>query len=130
MNEFEIKPYPFGQLAQMYYPGHNYQSALAEKTKVNFVFSLAFLYLCAKVLRYYRSLRKYSSQLDMFSLAYSYLCRGFNRQKVWVSRILFVNLQCQSRICLVIFAALSRVNLRYGKIMGIYICCSGTYEKH
>ena len=25
---FEIKPYPFGELAQMYYPDHNYQSAL------------------------------------------------------------------------------------------------------
>ena len=25
---FEIKPYPFGDLAQMYYPDHNYQSAL------------------------------------------------------------------------------------------------------
>ena len=28
MNEFTIKPYPFGDLAQMYYPDHNYQSAL------------------------------------------------------------------------------------------------------
>ena len=28
MNEFEIKPYPFGDLAQMYYPDHNYDSAL------------------------------------------------------------------------------------------------------
>ena len=28
MNEFTIKPYPFGELAQMYYPDHNYQSAL------------------------------------------------------------------------------------------------------
>ena len=28
MNEFAIKPYPFGELAQMYYPDHNYQSAL------------------------------------------------------------------------------------------------------
>ena len=25
---FEIKPYPFGDLAQMYSPDHNYQSAL------------------------------------------------------------------------------------------------------
>ena len=24
----EIKSYPFGELAQMYYPDHNYQSAL------------------------------------------------------------------------------------------------------
>ena len=28
MNEFEIKPYPFGDLTQMYYPDHNYDSAL------------------------------------------------------------------------------------------------------
>ena len=28
MEEFKIKPYPFGELAQMYYPDHNYQSAL------------------------------------------------------------------------------------------------------
>ena len=28
MNEFKIKPYPFGDLAQMYYPDHNYDSAL------------------------------------------------------------------------------------------------------
>ena len=28
MNEFAIKPYPFGDLAQMYYPDHNYDSAL------------------------------------------------------------------------------------------------------
>ena len=28
MNEFTIKPYNFGNLAQMYYPDHPYQSAL------------------------------------------------------------------------------------------------------
>ena len=28
MEIFKIKPYPFGDLAQMYYPDHNYQSAL------------------------------------------------------------------------------------------------------
>ena len=28
MNHFKIKPYPFGELAQMYYPDHNYSSAL------------------------------------------------------------------------------------------------------
>ena len=28
MNHFKIKPYPFGELAQMYYPDHNYDSAL------------------------------------------------------------------------------------------------------
>ena len=28
MDEFVIKPYPFGELAQMYYPDHNYDSAL------------------------------------------------------------------------------------------------------
>ena len=28
MNEFTIKPYNFGELAQMYYPDHPYQSAL------------------------------------------------------------------------------------------------------
>ena len=28
MENFKIKPYPFGDLAQMYYPDHNYQSAL------------------------------------------------------------------------------------------------------
>ena len=28
MNQFVIKPYPFGELAQMYYPDHSYQSAL------------------------------------------------------------------------------------------------------
>lgn len=26
--EFKIKPYPFAELAQMYYPDHNYDSAL------------------------------------------------------------------------------------------------------
>ena len=26
MKRFKIKPYPFGELAQMYYPDHNYQS--------------------------------------------------------------------------------------------------------
>ena len=28
MDEFVINPYPFGELAQMYYPDHNYDSAL------------------------------------------------------------------------------------------------------
>lgn len=28
MGRFEIKPYNFGELAQLYYPDHNYQSAL------------------------------------------------------------------------------------------------------
>ena len=28
MERFEIKPYNFGELAQLYYPDHNYQSAL------------------------------------------------------------------------------------------------------
>ena len=28
MEPFKIKPYPFGELAQMYYPDHNYDSAL------------------------------------------------------------------------------------------------------
>ena len=28
MKRFEIKPYNFGELAQMYYPDHNYDSAL------------------------------------------------------------------------------------------------------
>ena len=28
MKRFRIKPYLFGELAQMYYPDHNYQSAL------------------------------------------------------------------------------------------------------
>ena len=28
MKQFLIKSYPFGQLAQMYYPDHTYQSAL------------------------------------------------------------------------------------------------------
>ena len=28
MKRFEIKDYNFGELAQMYYPDHNYQSAL------------------------------------------------------------------------------------------------------
>ena len=28
MKRFEIKPYLFGELAQMYYPDHNYDSAL------------------------------------------------------------------------------------------------------
>ena len=28
MKRFEIKPYYFGELAQMYYPDHNYDSAL------------------------------------------------------------------------------------------------------
>ena len=28
MKQFLIKSYPFGQLAQMYYPDHNYDSAL------------------------------------------------------------------------------------------------------
>ena len=28
MNKFEIRSYPFGQLAQMYYPDHDYQGAL------------------------------------------------------------------------------------------------------
>ncbi len=28
MNRFEIKPYLFGELAQMYYPDHSYDSAL------------------------------------------------------------------------------------------------------
>ena len=28
MNRYEIKPYRFGDLAQMYYPDHNYDSAL------------------------------------------------------------------------------------------------------
>ena len=27
MKRFEIKPYNFAELAQMYYPDHNYQSA-------------------------------------------------------------------------------------------------------
>ena len=29
MTIFKIKNYPFGELAQMYYPDHNYDSALA-----------------------------------------------------------------------------------------------------
>ena len=28
MEQFKIKPYSFGELAQMYYPDHNYDSAL------------------------------------------------------------------------------------------------------
>ena len=28
MERFQIKPYNFGELAQLYYPDHNYQSAL------------------------------------------------------------------------------------------------------
>ena len=28
MKQFRIKPYGFGELAQMYYPDHNYDSAL------------------------------------------------------------------------------------------------------
>ena len=28
MTRFKIKDYPFGELAQMYYPDHNYDSAL------------------------------------------------------------------------------------------------------
>ena len=28
MSDFEIKEYPFGELAQLYYPQHNYDSAL------------------------------------------------------------------------------------------------------
>ena len=28
MERFQIKPYNFEELAQLYYPGHNYQSAL------------------------------------------------------------------------------------------------------
>ena len=28
MKRFKIRPYPFGDLAQMYYPDRNYQSAL------------------------------------------------------------------------------------------------------
>ena len=28
MEKFQIKNYPFGELAQMYYPDHNYDSAL------------------------------------------------------------------------------------------------------
>ena len=28
MEHFKIKPYPFGELAQMYYPDHPYDSAL------------------------------------------------------------------------------------------------------
>jgi hypothetical protein len=28
MEEFKIKDYPFGELAQLYYPDRNYQSAL------------------------------------------------------------------------------------------------------
>ena len=28
MKRFKIQPYLFGELAQMYYPDHNYQSAL------------------------------------------------------------------------------------------------------
>ena len=28
MERFKIKPYPFGELAQMSYPDHNYDSAL------------------------------------------------------------------------------------------------------
>ena len=28
MEQFRIKPYRFGELAQMYYPDHNYDSAL------------------------------------------------------------------------------------------------------
>ena len=28
MKRFRIKPYGFGELAQMYYPDHNYDSAL------------------------------------------------------------------------------------------------------
>lgn len=28
MDEFVINPYPFGELAQMYYPDHSYDSAL------------------------------------------------------------------------------------------------------
>ena len=28
MTPFKIRDYPFGELAQLYYPDHNYQSAL------------------------------------------------------------------------------------------------------
>ena len=40
------------------------------------IISLAYAYLYDKSRRYYRSLQKKSSKLDIISLAYAYLCIG------------------------------------------------------